>query len=135
PILPGVGLLFAGLLCLRRYLREAGSAWLFLTALLFAGLVEVKIFTAAQLMASLGLAGVVYLVFFRNAALIKIAACTAALATPLVCSIFLQNRSAANMVTKFEPGLYVSQAMEAIGMKDWSTGWVAFAGVALPIYL
>ena len=130
-----MGLLFAGLLCLRRYLSEAGGAWLFLTALLFAALVEVKIFTAAQLMASLGFAAVVYLIFFRNTALIKIAACTAALATPLVCSVFLQNRSAANMVTKFEPGLYVSQAMEAIGMKSWSTGWVAFAGVALPVYL
>ena len=114
---------------------KRGGAWLFLTALLFAALVEVKIFTAAQLMASLGFAAVVYLIFFRNAALIKIAACTAALATPLVCAVFLQNRSAANMVTKFEPGLYVSQAMEAIGMKSWSTGWVAFAGVALPLYL
>ena len=135
PILPAVGLLFAGLLCLRHYLSEAGGAWLFLTALLFAALVEVKIFTAAQLMASLGLAAVVYLVFFRNTALIKIAACTAALTTPLVCSIFLQNKGAANMVTKFEPGLYVAQAMEAIGMKQWSTGWVAFVGVALPLYL
>ena len=135
PILPAVGLLFAGLLCLRRYLSEGGGAWLFITALLFAALVEVKIFTAAQLMASLGFAAVVYLIFFRNAALIKIAACTAVLTTPLVCAVFLQNRSAANMVTKFEPGLYVSQAMEAIGMKSWSTGWIAFAGVALPIYL
>jgi len=135
PILPGLGLLFAGLLCLRRYLSEAGGAWLFLTALLFAGLVEVKIFTAAQLMASLGFAAVVYLIFFRNSALMKIAACTAALTTPLVCSIFFQNRGAANMVTKFEPGLYVAQAMEAIGMKQWSSGWVAFVGVALPLYL
>ena len=114
---------------------KLGGAWLFLTALLFAALVEVKIFTAAQLMASLGFAAVVYLIFFRNSALIKIAVCTAALAIPLVCSVFLQNKSAANMVTKFEPGLYVSQAMEAIGMKSWSTGWVAFAGVALPLYL
>jgi hypothetical protein len=135
PILPGLGLLFAGLICLRRYLGEGGRAWLFITALLFAALVEVKIFTAAQLMASLGLAAVAYLIFFRNIALIKLAACTAALATPLVCSVFFQNKSAANMVTKFEPGLYVSQAMEAIGMKNWATGWVAFAGVALPVYL
>ncbi|MGC2627249.1 MAG: hypothetical protein WA269_10455 [Candidatus Udaeobacter sp.] len=135
PILPGLGLLFAGLLCLRRYLSEAGGAWLFVTALLFAALVEVKIFTAAQLMASLGFAAVVYLVFFRKTALIKIAACTAALATPLVFSIFLQNRGAANMVTKFEPGLYISQAMEAIGMKQWSTGWIGFVSVAMPLYL
>jgi len=135
PILPAVGLLFAGLLCLRRYLSEAGGTWLFVTSLLFAALVEVKIFTAAQLMASLGLAAVVYLLFFRNTALIKIGVCTATLATPLVCSVFFQNKSAANMVTKFAPGLYISQAMEAIGMKDWSTGWIAFAGIALPIYL
>lgn len=135
PILPAVGLLFAGLISLRRYLSEAGGAWLFLTALFFAALVEVKIFTAAQLMASVGFAAVVYLVFFRNTRLIKIAMCTAALAIPLIRSVFLQNKSAANMVTKFEPGLYVSQAMEAIGMKDWSTGWMAFAGVALPVYL
>src|SRR5262249_1635433 len=128
-------LLFAGLLCLRRYLSEAGGAWLFLTALLFAALVEVKIFTAAQLMASLGLAAIVYLISFRDLRLIKIGACTAALSIPLVCSVFFQNKSAANMVTKFEPGLYVWQAMEAIGMKNWSTGWVAFVGIALPIYL
>ena len=36
---------------------------------------------------------------------------------------------------KFEPGLYVSQAMEAIGIKDRLIGWLAFATVALPIYL
>ena len=36
---------------------------------------------------------------------------------------------------KFEPGLYVSQAMEAIGIKDRLSGWLAFATVALPIYL
>ena len=39
------------------------------------------------------------------------------------------------MVIKFEPGLYVSQAMEAIGIKDRLTGWLAFVAVALPIYL
>ena len=55
PILPGLGLLFAGLFCLERYLRERGGAWLFLTALLFVALIEVKIFIAAQMMCSLGI--------------------------------------------------------------------------------
>jgi hypothetical protein len=135
PILPGMGLLFAGLFCLQRYLQEGSGAWLFLTALLFVALIEVKIFTAAQIMCSLGVAAVLYLVAYRNSNLFKVAAWTAALASPLVCSVFLQNRSAANMVTKFEPGLYVSQAMEAIGIKDRLSGWLAFATVALPIYL
>jgi hypothetical protein len=135
PILPGLGLLFAGLFCLQRYLREHGGAWLFLTGLLFVALIEVKIFTAAQIMCSLGLAAVVYLLLFRNADLFRVAACTGIWAAPLVWLVSLKNRSGANLVTKFEPLLYVSQSMEALGIKDRLTGWAPFAGVALPIYL
>ena len=75
------------------------------------------------------------LLSYRNSDLFKVAACTAALAMPLVWPVFLKNRSEANVVTKFEPWLYVSQAMEAIGMKDRLSGWLAFVAVALPIYL
>ena len=135
PILPGLGVLFAGLFSLQRYLEERSGAWLFLTALLFVGLIEVKIFTAAQIMCSLGVAAVLYLVAYRNSALFKLAACTAALAIPLIWPVLLKNKSEANVVMKFEPGLYVSQAMEAIGMKDRFNGWLAFVTVALPIYL
>lgn len=135
PILPGLGLLFAGLFCLQRYLQERSGAWLFLTALVFVALIEVKIFTAAQIMCSLGVAAVLYLVAYRNSALFKVAACTAALVMPLVWPVLLKNKSQANVVMKFEPGLYVSQAMEAIGIKDRLIGWLAFAAVALPIYL
>ena len=134
PILPGPGLLFAGLFCLQRYLQERSGAWLFLTALVFVALIEVKIFTAAQIMCSLGVAAMLYLVAYRNSALFKVAACTAALAIPLVRPVLLKNKSEANVVMKFEPGLYVSQAMEAIGIKDRVSGWLAFAAVALPIY-
>jgi hypothetical protein len=135
PILPGMGLLFAGLFCLQRYLQERRGTWLFLTALVFVALIEVKIFTAAQIMCSLGVAAVLYLVAYRNSNLFKVAAWTAALATPLVWPVLLKNKSEANVVMKFEPGLYVSQAIEAIGIKDRLSGWLAFAAVALPIYL
>jgi hypothetical protein len=135
PILPGLGLLFAGLFCLQRYLQERSGAWLFLTALLFVALVEVKIFTAAQIMCSLGVAAVLYLVAYRNSHLFKVAGCTAVLTMPLVWPVLLKNKSEANIVMKFEPGLYVSQAMEAIGLKDRLTGLLAFGCVALPIYL
>jgi hypothetical protein len=135
PILPGIGLLFAGLFCLQRYLQERSGAWLFLTALLFVALIEVKIFTAAQIMCSLGVAAVLYLVAYRNSDLFKVAACTAAVATPLVWPVLLRNQSEAHHVMKFEPGLYVSQAMEAIRIKDRLSGWFAFTTLALPIYL
>ena len=104
PILPGIGLLFAGLFCLQRYLQERSGPWLFLTALLFVALIEVKIFTAAQIMCSLGVAAVVYLVAYRNSDLFKVAASTAAVATPLVWPVLLKNQSEAHHVIKFEPG-------------------------------
>ena len=66
PILPGLGLLFAGLFCLDVTCAERSRAWLFLTALLFVALIEVKMLTAAQLMCSLGLAAVVLSYYFSG---------------------------------------------------------------------
>ena len=135
PMLPAVGLLFAGLFCLQRYLRERGGAWLLLSALLLVALMEVKVFTAAHIMCSLGFAAVVYLLLFRNADLFKVAALTAAVAVPLVLSVLLGNKSGANIITTFDPWLYVSHMMEVLGLKNRLTGVVAFTGIALPIYL
>src|SRR6266487_1352576 len=135
PMLPGVGLLFAGVFCLQRYLREHGGAWLLLSALLLVGLIEVKLFTAAHIMCSLGFADVVYLLVFRNADLFKVAALTSTLAMPLVWSVFLENKSGAEIVTTFDPGVYVSHMMKLLGMKERFTGVVAFTSIALPIYL
>jgi hypothetical protein len=135
PMLPGVGLLFAGLFCLQTYLRERGGVWLLLSAVLFVALMEVKMLTAAQMMCSLGFSAVVYLLLFQNADLFKVAALTAVLAAPLALSVFLGNKIGADFTTAFDPWLYVSQAMEALGMKEWFTGVVAFTSIALPIYL
>lgn len=135
PILPGLGVLFAGLRCLEYYVRERSPAWLLLTALLFVALIEVKMLMAGQLMCSLGVAAVLYLVAYRNLDLFKVAACTAIAAIPLVCWVLLKNKSGADVVTKFEPGLYVSHAMRTLGLGDRFSGPLAFAIVALPIYL
>jgi hypothetical protein len=135
PILPGLGVLFAGLFCLECYVRERSPAWLLLTVLLFVALIEVKMLMAGQVMCSLGVAAVLYLVAYRNSDLFKIAACTAVAAIPLVSWVLLKNKSGADVVTKFEPGLYVSHAMQTLGLGDRFSGPLAFAIVALPIYL
>src|SRR5712671_2048121 len=135
PILPGLGVLFAGLFCLDCYVRERSRAWIFLAALLFVALIEVKLLIAVQLMCSLALAAVVYLIIFSNADLFKIGGWTAVGAIPLVCWVLLKNRSSAQIVTKFEPWLYVSHAMQTLGLGNWLSGPLAFAVVALPIYL
>jgi hypothetical protein len=135
PILPGLGVLFSGLFCLDRYMRERSRAWLLLTALLFVALIEVKMLMAGQLMCSLGLAALVYLIFFSNADLFKIAGCTAIAAIPLVSWVMLKNESGGRIVAKFEPWLYVSHAMQTLGFSDRLSGPLAFAVVAVPIYL
>ncbi|MGB9476736.1 MAG: hypothetical protein WCE87_16855, partial [Candidatus Udaeobacter sp.] len=135
PILPGLGVLFAGLFCLDCYMRERSRAWLLLAALLFVALIEVKMLIAMQLMCSLALAAVVYLIIFSKADLFKIAGGTAVAAIPLVCWVLLKNQSGGNIVTKFEPGLYVSHAMQTLGLGNWFSDPLAFAVVALPIYL
>ena len=135
PILPGLGVLFAGLFCLNCYMRERSRAWLFLAALLFVALIEVKMLIAAQLMCSLALAALVYLIFFSNADLFKIAGSTAIAAIPLVSWVLLKNKSGGQIVAKFEPWLYVSHAMRTLGLANRLSGPLAFAIVALPLYL
>jgi hypothetical protein len=104
-------------------------------ALLLVALMEVKVFTAAHILCSLGFAAVVYLLFFRNADLFKVAALTGALAAPLVLSVYLGNKSGADITTAFDPWLYVSHMMEVLGLKNRLSSLVAFTGIALPIYL
>jgi len=133
--LPALGLLFAGLFCLDSYMRERTLAWLLLTALLFVALIEVKMLIAAQLMCSLAVAAIVYLIIFSKADVFKVAGCTAIGAIPLVCWMLLTNRSNAQIVTTFEPWLYVSHAMQTLGLAKRLSGPLAFAIVALPIFL
>ncbi|MFL6499452.1 MAG: hypothetical protein ACJ8LL_01890 [Candidatus Udaeobacter sp.] len=135
PILPALGVLFAGLFCFDSYMRERSRAWLLLTALLFVALIEVKMLIAAQLMCSLALAAIVYLIIFSKADVFKVAGCTAIAAIPLVCWMLLKNRSNAQIVTVFEPWLYVSHAMQTLGLAKRLSGPLAFAAVAVPIFL
>jgi hypothetical protein len=135
PILPGLGVLFAGLFCLDSYVRERSRSWLVLAALLFVALIEVKMLMAAQLLCSVALAAAVYLLIFCNADLFKVGASTAIAAIPLLSWMLLKNKSSAHIVTKFEPGLYVVHAMQTIGLRHWLSGPLTFVVVALPIFL
>jgi len=119
PILPGLGVLFAGLFCLDCYMRERSRAWLFLAALLFVALIEVKMLIAVQLMCSLALAAVVYLIIFSKADLFKIGGrCTAIGRFPgfAGCCSRTERRTDRH---KFEPWLYVLHAMQMLG---WASG-------------
>jgi hypothetical protein len=66
PMVPALALLFGGLTCLLRSDAERSRAWLVMAGVLFAGLVVFKVFAAAQLLASLGIAAVAHLVVRRD---------------------------------------------------------------------
>jgi hypothetical protein len=134
-MLPAVGLLFAAFFCLQSYLRDSSKAWLFLSALLLVALLEVKVFTAAQIMSSLGVTGLVYVLLFRDARLFKVGALTAILAAPLILTVFLSNKSEGNIIVAVDPWPYVSLAMDKLGLKNLSANWACFTAIALPTYL
>ena len=134
PMLPALGLLFAGLFCLCCYLRDESHGWLFLSALLIAALLEVKVFTALQLMISLGITSLIYVFRFRDARLFKVAAATALLSLPLVAAVFSGNKAGADIIMTVEPWPYVSLAMKRLGLAAISAHWLSFILVAVPIY-
>ena len=134
PMLPAVGLLFAGLFCLSCYLRDGDNVWLCLSALLIAALLEVKVFTAFQLMLSLGLASCIYLYRFRDARLFYLAALTALFSLPLVLGVFWGNRAGADIVMTLKPWPYVSLAMKRLDLAGLSSHWLSFFLLATPTY-
>ena len=134
-MLPSLGLLFSGLLCLHHYLQKESRAWLFPAALCFAALTEVKLFSALQIMFCLGVGAIVYWIVFKATDLFKIAALTAALTAPLTLGLVLHNTSGAHFVMSFTPWPYVSMAMKTLAIESWSDNVAAFTFIALPIYL
>jgi len=135
PMLPAVGMLFAGLFSLQSYLRDRRFAWLFVTALLFSGLIEVKVFSAIQALGSLGVAGLVSLALFRDSRLWKASVVSVALALPLVLVVILGNRHGARFDFEARPSPYVPQAMAALGLREIPAGVLGYALLALPVYL
>ena len=101
-------------------MRERSRAWLFLAALLFVALIEVKMLIAAQLMCSLALAAVVYLIFFSNADLFKIAGCTAIAAIPAGFAGYCSRTRAADRSSQNSSHGFMSRMR--CRRLDWATG-------------
>lgn len=133
PMLPAVGLLFAGLFCLQKYLDAPDYAWLALSAVCFAALSDVKVFTAAHLLGSLGATALVYVVIDRRFELLKVAVVTTALTAPFLLNTILKNQAGANIEVIFGSAGYVDGAMQRIGLLV--TGVPAFLAVGLPLFL
>jgi len=135
PMLPALGLLFAGLFCLQKYLDAPDRAWLALSAVCFAVLMESKVFTAVHILGSLGASALVYVVYARRFELLKVTAVTAALMAPLVLNAMLQNQAGARLEIIAGPAGYVDGAMQRLGMHESVTGVPALLFIGFPLFL
>ena len=135
PMLPALGLLFTGLFCLQKYLDAPDVAWLTLSAVCFAALAEVKVFTAAHVLGSLGVTALVYVVCSRRFELLKVTALTALLTTPFLLNTILQNQAGARIEVIPGPAGYVAGAMQRLGLQETVTGVPALLAIGLPLFL
>ena len=135
PMLPALGLLFTGLFCLQKYLDAPDVAWLTLSAVCFAALAEVKVFTAAHVLGSLGVTALVYVVCSRRFELFKVTVLTALLTTPFLLNTILQNQAGARIEVIPGPAGYVAGAMQRLGLQEIVTGVPALLAIGLPLFL
>lgn len=124
PMVPAVGMLFAGLLALQLYLEENRVAGLVLAAMFFAGLVEVKIFVAIHVCVSLGVAAAAAGVIGRDWRLFRSAALTAVLAGPLALGAAWLNRGGGGIVLTSGGWRECSQLATAWGLGGAPHGWL-----------
>jgi len=122
PMLPALGILFAGFLCLAQYWKHGGRVWPILTAFLFAALMEYKVFATAHVMVSLAVAGVIGLLLFRHTRLLKVLAMTLLLGAPLFLHTLVGSQAGAKMWMRIDPWPYVPEALKQMGLLSTSVG-------------
>ncbi|HJX37071.1 MAG TPA: hypothetical protein VJ714_00595 [Anaerolineae bacterium] len=151
PMLPALGVLFAGLFCLVKYWRGSGKNWEILSAFLFAVAVEYKIFATLHVLAALGLAGLVYFLLSRDRRLLQVAALTLLFAAPLVLCGLLAADAGSRVWIRIEPWPYIPEMLKQLGLLGttlgrevdalFHAGGLSVAGlaalvlVAVPVYL
>jgi hypothetical protein len=137
PILPALGLLFAGLLCLAKSFRDHQLKWQLLAGLLFAGLAECKILTGGHFGISLALAGIVYLVAFRSPGMLQATIITGLFSLPILVNALILNRSEAEYSVTLFQSHFVQQMVRQLGLTSRLAllSLPVWFAVAVPIYV
>jgi hypothetical protein len=122
PMLPALGILFAGLFCLVMLYRDGPRFWPVLAAFLFAVAMEYKIFVTAHVLIALGAAGLVYTVLFRDRRLLTVLILTVLMTLPLAAYGFLGTEAGARVWVRVDPWPYIPTALGELGLQDTPLG-------------
>lgn len=122
-LLPALGLLFSGWLCLSRALKTGSPGWAAAAALLLASLLEFKIFLFAPVVGALLLAGGFMRLKFGERILLGTALATAALSALLLAPAVLSGRGA--MAYRFRVVFtdWFLEALKEIKIDRWTEAW------------
>lgn len=152
PMLPAVGLFFAGLFCLHKQLTEGGRGWLFLTVLHLGVVLEYKVFLGLHGLLALGLAAVICWLRWRDGRLLRVAVPLGLLVAVLMLPMWWCNRFGAGQMILLRVNQLLPQMVCNLGLAEthWGRhvlkmvgggGPVTLKGVAaclflaLPVYL
>ncbi len=122
-LLPALGLLFSGWLCLSRALKTQSAGWAAAAALLLGSLLEFKIFLFAPVVGALVLAGAIARLRYGERVLLRTALGTAALSAALLASALLAGRG--GMAYRFRIVFtdWFLEALKEIKIDRWTTAW------------
>lgn len=128
PVLPALGLLFTSLTCLARFCQGQGNGFLVATVVLAAGLFDVKVFAAAQLLSALGLAALFAAWRMRDLRLLWATLALACLLLPRLALLALGE--GAHTRVSVELAGYVPAAVVNLGLRNTVLGgavWELYA--------
>ena len=122
PMLPALGVLFAGLFCFLKFFRDGGKRWLLLTALLFAAVLEYKVFIAVQVILVLFLVALVYLIVHRDRRPLALFLLTALFLMFFALPMWYANASGADQTIRLHHTTYLPEFVRKLGLADTKWG-------------
>lgn len=122
-LLPALGLLFSGWLCLSRALKTGSPGWAAGAALLLASLLEFKIFLFAPVVGSLVLAGAIARLKYGERVLLRTALGTAALSAVLLAPAAFAGRGAMAYRFRIVFTDWFLEALKEIKIERWTAAW------------
>jgi len=122
-LLPALGLLFSGWLCLSRALKTGAPGWAAGAAILLASLLEFKIFLFAPVVGALVLSGAVARLKYGERVLLRTAMGTAALSAVLLAPAVLAGRGAMAYRFRIVFTDWFLEALKEIKIERWTAAW------------
>ncbi len=151
PMQIALGLLFAALFCLQKWLKDGRRVWLLLTAVLIVAVLEYKVFVAFHLLLTLALAAPVLLLRYRDWRLVKLLCLAGGGAVLLLVPLWYSNQANARQEFHLTLPRYLPALVEFVGLAGtkWGQPVLALFGdgpvtatglavcllVVLPVYL